>query len=268
MTAIQTPPPQVRPVRPHRGWRSWVAIAVVVGITVVAGWAIEFSFVPTIRNVDFWFATISKFVTPNWAYFPRILEPLWVTFSISFVAAAITALITMAISMLASRVTMRNTVVYRIAKWLLAIIRSLPDVVWAMLFVAIVGSGPFAGTLAMIAFGTGIVAKLTAETIDAVDRGPLDAVDAAGGTGFQRARVAVVPQILPNYASYTLYNFESTVRASVVLGYVSAGGVGNALSSQSKLGNYNNVATIVLATLILVILIDTASFWLRRWLSR
>jgi len=257
-----------RPPKPRTAWKTWAAIAAVAAITVVAGWAIDFSLVPTIRNVDYWLRTMAAFMTPNWEYFPRIVQPLWVTFSISFVSATITTAIAIVLAMLASKVTTRVTWVYRLVKGVLAVTRSLPDVVWAMLFVAIVGQGPFAGTLAMIAFGVGIVAKLTAETIDAVDRGPLESVDAAGGSAFQRARVAVVPAILPNFASYALYNFESTVRASVVLGYVAAGGVGQALSNQSKDGNYNNVATIVLATLVLVIAIDTISWLLRRWLSR
>ena len=257
-----------RPRKPRTAWKVWAWLAVVAGLTVLAGWSIDFTLSPSIRNVDYWLRTILAFITPNWSYFPRIVEPLWVTFSISLVAAAFAALFAIVVAMLASRVTMRIEWVYRLSRWVLAVWRSLPDVVWAMLFVAMVGSGPFAGTLAMIAFGFGIVVKLTAETIDAVDRGPLDAVDASGGTGFQRARVAVVPAILPNFASYALYNFESTVRASVVLGYVGAGGVGTALAVQSKAGNYENVAMIVLATLVLVIVIDALSWLLRRWLSR
>ncbi|MBO9579111.1 MAG: phosphonate ABC transporter, permease protein PhnE [Microbacteriaceae bacterium] len=272
MTAIAGPGPgagtSARPRRPRTAWKVWTWVAIVAGLTALAGWAVEFTLAPSIRNVDYWFKTILAFITPNWSYFPRIVEPLWVTFSISLVAAAFTAFFAIIVAMLASRVTMRAAWFYRLTKGVLAVWRSLPDVVWAMLFVAMVGSGPFAGTLAMTFFGFGIVVKLTAETIDAVDRGPLEAVDAAGGTAFQRARVAVVPAILPNFASYALYNFESTVRASVVLGYVGAGGVGTALAVQSKEGNYENVAMIVLATLVLVIAIDALSWLLRRWLSR
>lgn len=257
-----------RPAKPRTAWKAWAWGGAALAVTLVAGWAIEFTLVPSIRNVDYWLRTIAEFVTPNWAYLPRIVEPLWVTFSISFVASVLAAAVTIVVAMLASKTTMRVTWVYRLTKAFLAVWRSLPDVVWAMLFVAIFGIGGFAGTLAMTAFGFGILAKLTAETVDAVDPGPLEAVDAAGGTAFQRARVAVVPQILPNYASYALYNFESTLRASVVLGYVGAGGVGTALAVQSKEGNYNNVATIVLVTLVIVIAVDTLSGVLRRWLAR
>ena len=257
-----------RPPKPKPGWRPWAWAAGFVAVTALAMWALGFTLIPSIRRPEFWFQMMGAFLTPNWAFFPRIVEPLWVTFSIAFISATLVAIATMVVSMFASKVSMRVTWVYRLTKGLLSVMRSLPDVVWAMLFVAFVGIGPFAGMLAMAAFGLGIVAKLTAETIDAVDRGPLDAVDTAGGTGFQRARVAIVPQILPNYTSYALYNFEAAVRGSIVLGYVSAGGIGQSLQAQTNFGNYDNVALIVLATLALVIVIDSFSFFLRRWLSR
>ncbi len=258
----------VRPQKPRTAWKVWAGIGVAAAITVGAGIEVGFTFEPSIRNVGYWLKTIAAFSTPNWAYFPRMIGPLITSLSISFVSAAIVAAIVIVLAMFASKVTMRVRWIYYPVKWFLAVWRSLPDVVWAMLFVAFIGIGPFAGTLAMVAFGTGIAVKLTAETIDGIDRGPLDAIDAAGGSAFQRARVAVVPQILPNFTSYALYNFESTLRSSVVLGYVGAGGVGQALSVQSKEGNYGNVALIVLGTLVLVIAIDLCSWGLRRWLAR
>lgn len=257
-----------RPKKPSLGWKPWAWLGAFLAATALAMWALEFTLIPSIRRPEHWFKMMGAFLTPNWSFFPRIIDSLWVTFSIAFVAAVLVAAATMVLSMLASKVSMRTTWVYRLTKGMLSVMRSLPDVVWALLFVAFFGIGPFAGTLAMAAFGLGIVAKLTAETIDAVDRGPLDAVDTAGGTGFQRARVAIVPQILPNYTSYTLYNFEAAVRGSIVLGYVSAGGIGQILQAQSNFGNYDNVALIVLATLALVVVIDSFSYFLRRWLSR
>ncbi|MFT4235421.1 MAG: phosphonate ABC transporter, permease protein PhnE [Microbacterium sp.] len=257
-----------RPAKPRDGWKVWTGLGAAVAITVLAGVIIDFTFDPSIRNTAFWLNQIKAFITPNWTYIPRMIGPMWTSLAISFVASAIVAALVIVLSMFASRVTMRVNWVYRLVKWCLAVWRSLPDVVWAMLFVAVVGSGGFAGMLAMVAFGFGIAIKLTAETIDGIDTGPLDAIDASGGTAFQRARVAVVPQILPNYTSYALYNFESSLRSSVVLGYVGAGGIGQALSTQSKQGNYGNVAMIVLATLVLVIIIDSSSAVLRRRLSR
>jgi phosphonate transport system permease protein len=165
-------------------------------------------------------------------------------------------------------VTARNRFVYGAAKAIMSVIRSLPDIAWGLLFVAFVGVGTLAGILALIFFNIGIVAKLTAETIDAVDTGPLEAADAAGANGIQRAFVAVVPQILPNYLSYSLYVFELNVRASVVIGMVGAGGIGSTLMVELARFNYANVSAIIVMLFIVVFLIDSASRLIRNRLVR
>ena len=257
-----------RPVKPRPSLLGLIGLALLVVVTVVAGTAINFTVVPRIRNVSGWLGILGEFLQPNWEYFPRVLQPLWETISTAVVATTFGSVLALAIAMLASTATMRNSVVYRITKIVLALFRSLPDVVWALLFVAMLGRGALAGVFALAIFSLGIVAKLTAETIDAVDPGPLEAVDAAGGSALQRARVAVVPQILPNYASYVLYVFELNIRASLVIGMVGAGGIGQQLSVQLNRYNYDNVALIIIVIFVLVFGLDLASGRLRTWLSR
>lgn len=267
-TLSAAPPRGVRPTKPRPSAAIWVAAAVVVVITVIAGAAIDFTLLPQVRNLEGWFTILGEFFQPNWAYFPRILSPLWETISIAVVATTIGSIAALVAAMFASKVTMRNAVVYRLSKLVLAVVRSLPDVVWALLFVVMIGRGPISGTFALIMFSLGIVAKLTAETVDGVDRGPLDAVDASGGTGVQRARVAVVPQIMPGYASYVLYVFELNVRASLVLGLVGAGGIGQVIQIQLARYNYDNVSLVIVVIFVLVFALDQASSGLRRWLTR
>ncbi|MGB4778255.1 phosphonate ABC transporter, permease protein PhnE, partial [Microbacterium sp.] len=257
-----------RPTRPRPPAALWLGIAVVAIITVVAAVAIDFTLIPRIRDVDGWLQILSGFAQPNWSYFPRVLGPLWETISTAVVATAIGSVLALVAAMLCSRVTTRNAVVYRVSKLVLAVVRSLPDVVWALLFVVMIGRGPLAGTFALIFFSLGIVAKLTAETVDAVDRGPLEAVDSAGGTGFQRARAAVVPQIVPGYASYVLYVFELNVRASLVLGLVGAGGIGQLIQVQLARYNYENISLIIIVIFVLVFILDQFSGWLRKRLTR
>ncbi len=110
------------------------------------------------------------------------------------------------------------------------VIRAFPDILWALLFVAAVGIGALSGLLALFFFSIAVVTKLTADTLDGIDIGPLEAANASGARHSQMLRTAVVPQILPAYASYALYAFELNLRASSVIGFVGAGGIGQRIA--------------------------------------
>lgn len=260
-------PVGARPPKPRPGLGAWSVVVVAVVVTIVAGSAIEFDLLPLFRDTGRGWFIVSRFFAPDWSYLGRTVAPLLDTLSIAVVATGFGCALALAVSMLASRVTTRNVVVYRAAKSLLSVIRSLPDVVWGMLFVAFVGVGALAGMLALVVFNVGILAKLTAETIDAVDRGPLEAADSAGANAVQRARVAVVPQILPNFASYALYVFELNVRASVVLGFVGAGGIGTQIAVELARFNYDNLSALIVVLFAVVFAIDQFSALIRRRLS-
>lgn len=257
-----------RPSKPRPAWGAWALLAVVIVLTIVAGWAIKFDLSPLfLEGTRGWFI-VREFLVPNWGFLARTVEPWIDTLAIAVIASVFGCLLALGVSMLTSMVTARNRVVYRIAKAVMSVVRSLPDVAWGLLFVAFVGVGTLAGILALVFFNIGIVAKLTAETIDAVDPGPIEAADAAGANGIQRAFAAVVPQILPNYLSYSLYVFELNVRASVVIGMVGAGGIGSTIMVELARFNYANVSAIIVMLFIVVFLIDTASRWIRTRLIR
>lgn len=257
----------VRPARPRPPIGGWGLLAATVVITIVAGSAIEFDLLPLFTDTGRGWFIVQEFLSPDWGFLAQTVTPLVVTISVAVVATAFGCLFALVAAMLASRVTTRNVVVYRVTKSVLAVLRSLPDVVWGALFVAFVGVGALAGMLALVVFNLGIAAKLTAETIDAVDPGPLEAADAAGAGPVQRARVAVLPQILPNFASYALYIFELNVRASVVLGFVGAGGIGSTIAVELARFNYDNLAAVVVLIFVVVFLIDLGSGVIRRRLA-
>lgn len=257
-----------RPARPRPAFGAWSLLALAVVATIVAGSAIDFDLWPLFSETTRGWFIVRQFFAPDWGYLGNVVQPLLETIAIAVVASAFGCVLALVAAMFASRVTTRNVVVYRIAKGVLSVVRSLPDVVWGMLFVAFVGVGSLAGMLALVAFNVGIIAKLTAETIDAVDPGPIEAADAAGGTAVQRARVAVLPQILPNFASYALYVFELNVRASVVLGFVGAGGIGTQIAVQLARFNYDNLSAIIVVLFVVVFAIDQLSGLLRRRLGR
>lgn len=257
-----TVPP--RPQRPPVRTSTYIAIATVIGITVWAGYGIEFDITPLWTDWGRGWFIIQEFLAPNWSFIGRTVDPFLDTLAIAVIATGFGCAIGLGMALLASRVTMANGIVYRAAKFVLSVLRSLPDVGYGLLFVALVGVGTLAGVLALIMFNIGIIAKLTSETIDAVDRGSLEAASAAGARPFQQSQYAVVPQILPHYLSYSLYVFELNIRASVVIGIVGAGGIGSTLSVEFARFNYSNVSAIIVLLFIVVFAIDLLSQALRR----
>jgi phosphonate transport system permease protein len=260
MTATAT----TRPAKPRTSLTGWVLAGLAVVLTVVAGDAIGFDLAPLFRETGRGWFILSQFLAPNWSFLGRTIDAWLDTFSIAILASLVGCVLALVLSMLASPVTARTPWASRTTRTILAVVRSLPDVAWALLFVAIVGVGPLAGILALIMFNVGIVAKLTAETVDAVEPGPLEAADASGANSLQRARAAVLPQILPNYLSYAMYAFELNVRASVVIGLVGAGGIGNVISVELARFNYANLSALVVALFVVVFAIDSASRAIRR----
>jgi phosphonate transport system permease protein len=141
----------------------------------------------------------------------------------------------------------------------MGVIRSIPDLLYAVLFVAALGIGPVAGIPALAIFSAGIIAKMTSESTDNIDRGPLEAIESTGATKLPMVFFAVIPQILPLFLSYTLYVFEINIRIAAVLAYVGAGGIGLNLISALQWFDYPEVATILIVIFVIVFFIDYVS---------
>jgi phosphonate transport system permease protein len=144
------------------------------------------------------------------------------------------------------------------------IVRAVPEILWAMLFVAGVSIGKLAGLLALFMFTIAVVTKLTADTIDGIDTGPLEAADAAGAGRTQMLRTAVIPQILPAYSSFVLYAFELNIRGSAVLGFVGAGGIGERIQFFQGQNDWERMWGITVMFIAVVFVIDRISTLLRR----
>jgi len=268
MTATTESPPvpatDARPPRPRPNWLLWTGIAVAVLITLWAGRAIEFTLEPLIYDIDRGRPVLRGFLDPDWDFLQRVIDPFLETFAIAIIASLVGCSIALVMALLASRVSAPNHATYWITKQTLSVIRSLPDVAYGMLFVAAVGTGALAGILALIFFNLGIAAKLTSETVDAIDPGPVEAADAVGAGVIERARVAIVPQVLPNYISYCLYVFELNIRASVIIGLVGGGGIGSVISVELARFNYDNLSAVIFALFVVVFVLDWFSRTMRR----
>lgn len=260
------------------GWHTrtgaWAVLGAlgVLGVTWWGGSGIGFTLAPLWEDLHRAEPVLQGFLNPNWGFIWRVSDAWLVTIAMAVVATTVGCSIGLLLAMMASPVSSPNTAVSQAVKALNSVIRSIPDIGYGLLFVAMLGgtaggAGPMAGVLALVMFNIGIIAKLTGETIDGIDRGPLEAADASGATLLQRDRIAVLPQILPGYFSYSLYVFELNIRASVVLGIVGAGGIGSTISIQLSRFAYENISAVMIALVIVVLAVDFLSLAIRRRLT-
>ena len=202
---------------------------------------------------------------PSWDFgAPTRDNPLIETFQIAILASLIGCSVALPVAFLASKVTAPGRISYLLDKGFMNVTRTIPDLFWALVFVAGLGVGPLPGVFALFFFSLTIMSKLLSETIDAVDTGPLEAARATGGSHFPAVRVSVFPQVLPNYVAYALYIFELNIRASLILGIVGAGGIGRVLETQRSFFRFDRVLAIVIVIFLLIFVIEQISVALRR----
>ncbi len=207
---------------------------------------------------------LGEMVPPDWSYLPKIWEPMVETIQIALVGTMLGGLLAIPFALLCAYNVTSNRWVAMPVRLVLNLVRTIPDLLFAAIFVAVFGIGPFAGMLAILFFSFGLIAKLTFEAIESIDPGPLEAMTAVGANKLQLIVFAVLPQAMPYYMSYLLYAFEVNVRAASVLGLVGAGGIGLLLDRSLGLFRYDRAAIIILLTLAVVLVIDYASTVVRR----
>lgn len=164
---------------------------------------------------------------------------------------------------LAARNTAPHASVYYLVRAALNFIRTIPDLVLGLLFVAAVGLGAFAGTLALAIHTATVLGKLLSESVENIDEGVVEAIRATGAGYLQVLSFAVLPQILPDLISFTLYRLETNIRAASVLGLIGAGGIGYLMNTSFRIFQYQDAAAIVLVLIALVMLVDHLSSRLR-----
>ena len=208
-----------------------------------------------------------KIFQPNWEFFPKVVSPLVDTIKMSILGTVIGCVIALPVAILASSNINKNIVVVSIFRFILALIRTLPTLIIALVCALIFSLGTFSGTIAIAIFTFGIVAKMLFESIETIDMGPFEAMEALGANKFQAFWSACVPQILPVYLSHSLYCFDMNVRASAILGYVGAGGLGITINERIGWRDYNSLGVVLLSLFVVVVAIDFFSEYLRRKLS-
>ena len=208
-----------------------------------------------------------KLFHPKWEFFSKVVGPLVDTIKMSILGTVIGCLLALPIAVLSSTNICKSPVIVSVLRFILALIRTLPTLVIALVCALVFGLGTFAGTLAISIFTFGIVAKMLYESIETIDMGPFEAMEALGANKFQAFWSACVPQILPVYLSHSLYCFEMNVRASAILGYVGAGGLGITINERIGWRDYNGLGMVLLSLFVVVVAIEFFSEYLRKKLS-
>ena len=210
---------------------------------------------------------MKKILQPDWTFFPKVVSPLIDTIKMSILGTVIGCLLALPVAILSSSNINRNLPIVSVCRFILALIRTLPTLIIALVCALIFSLGTFSGTVAIAIFTFGIVAKMLFESIETIDMGPFEAMEALGANKFQAFWSACVPQILPVYLSHSLYCFEMNVRASAILGYVGAGGLGITINERIGWRDYNSLGMVLLSLFVVVVAIDFFSEYLRRKLS-
>jgi phosphonate transport system permease protein len=209
----------------------------------------------------------SEMVPPDFSRWQSWLRPLVDTLAMSVAGTVLAVVISLPLALLAAPNTSPNALVYQACRVVLSALRSVPEIIMGIIFVAAVGFGALPGVLALALHSVGMVGKFYAEAIEHVDPKPLEAARAAGASPFQVITHAVLPQVLPQLADITIYRWEYHFRASAVLGIVGAGGIGFELIAALRIIRYDQVSAILLTILLCVIVVDSLGAWLRKQLK-
>lgn len=210
---------------------------------------------------------LKKIFQPDWSFFPKVVSPLLDTIKMSVLGTVIGCALALPVAILSSSNINHSIVIVSIFRFILGLIRTLPTLIIALVCALIFSLGTFSGTVAIAIFTFGIVAKMLFESIETIDMGPFEAMEALGANKFQAFWSACVPQILPVYLSHSLYCFEMNVRASAILGYVGAGGLGITINERIGWRDYNSLGMVLLTLFVVVVAIDFFSEYLRKKLS-
>jgi phosphonate transport system permease protein len=215
-----------------------------------------------VRGLPWIFDILGRMLPPDLRVLPAALRGAVTTVEIALLGTAAAAVLALPLGVVSARNVAAPGLFYP-ARAVLNFFRSVDTLVYALIFVAAVGLGPFPGVLAVVAYTTTSLAKLYSEAIEGIDRGPVDAITATGATRLQILRFGVLPQVVPLFLSYVLYRLETNIRAATVLGFVGAGGVGFYLQTYLRMIDYPAASTVLLVTVAMVMVVDTLSSKLR-----
>lgn len=240
-------------------WRGLGAVVALLFVLALYGWAlrgVEFDLSYIFQYGGKFFELLGRMYPPDFSIFPDLIRPLLQTLQMATLGTFFGALMALPLVIFGSQLVVRSALVYWPMRTLMNILRTIPDLLYAVLFVAAMGIGPVAGVAALSFFACAIIAKLTSESADNINPKPIEAVEAVGAGKLQVIRYAVLPQLIPAFIDHVIYVFELNVRVATVMAYVGAGGIGSQLITTIEWFRYDRAMTVVLTIFATVIVID------------
>lgn len=201
---------------------------------------------------------------PEWSHAGALVGPTIQTINIATLGTALAIVLALPIAFLAALNTTFNRGTYALARLVMVVSRSVDTLIWALIFIVVVGPGSLAGMLAVAVRSIGFVAKLLAEGIEEIDRGQVEAVVATGADRWRVLLYAIVPQVRPVFAGVAIYRWDINIREATVLGLVGAGGIGFALNEAILGLEWARVGLILVVILGIVVCSEAASALLRK----
>ena len=265
----------------------WTALAVGTGMAALIVWSSHGT------QVDLGTLTSAEAWRQMWTYAARLFPPdlsaaavrdaahgAVETFAISLLGSVLAVLIGLPLSLFATRTLLFRGLLYEarplpavektarvavfgVAKAILNVLRTVPEIVWAMIFVFMVGLGPFPGVLALGVHTGGVLGKLFGEVLEGVEPAPVEALQATGATRFRILVYGILPQALPQLVAYALYRWEVNIRVAAMMGFVGAGGLGQRIHIAISLFHEHQLLTLLLAIYLIVTVVDALSAYLR-----
>ncbi len=250
----------IRPPQGRFGW--WGVGSLALAILVFLWWAAVGSQINANNlwnGIPYMVDFLVRMMPPNPEFLERLWQPALESLQVAVWGTLLGVVIALPVCFFAARNLSPNPVVFHATRQLLNCMRGINEIILALIFVAAIGLGPFAGVLALAIHGAGMLGKFFAEAMEDIDEGPLEAFRSAGVGPFKTFFFGVLPQVLPAWLGTIFYRLETNVRQSTVLGMVGAGGIGFELVSSMKLFKYQDTATCILVILAMVLIADLVS---------
>ncbi|MCG5236884.1 phosphonate ABC transporter, permease protein PhnE [Xanthobacter oligotrophicus] len=256
--------PQALAPSPAQRMRVIAIGTALAGMAVFGFWRLDFN----LDRIGSGLAQLGHFITLMMPPDPGTQLPLYIhalgeTLAIAFLGTLLGALVAFPFGFLAAKNVIPNVFAHFAVRRLLDTVRGVDRLIWALIFVTVVGLGPFAGILAIATASFAELGKLFSEAVEALDRKPVEGIVSTGGSEVEAVRFGMLPQVLPVLASQLLYYFESNARQSTIVGIVGAGGLGLHLAEQIRVLEWQKVSFLILMMLVMVAVIDFISSRLR-----
>ncbi len=247
------------PTSNAKRYKTIFSLLLIIALVIWSGYSTGFSLQSLAMGWPEMMNLMREMLPPDWSYFSEIADPMLDTIRMAVLGTTFGSLLALPVALLSASNVFKSRWIYMPVRFVLNIIRTIPDLLLASIFVAVFGIGALPGIFALTVLSFGIVAKLFYEALENIDNGPLEAMTAVGANKYKWITFGVLPQALAPYLSFVLFTFEINIRAAAVLGLVGAGGIGLFYDKTLGYFEYPKVTAIIIFTLIIVMVIDYTS---------